>query len=85
MAMDRILTAIETCDLFVSIGTSGGVYPAAGFVQEVRMAGRAHTMELNLEPSEGHSLFAERHYGLASRVVPKFVERVLRDGLGGKT
>ncbi len=85
MAMDRILTAIETCDLFVSIGTSGSVYPAAGFVQEVRMAGRAHTMELNLEPSEGHSLFAERHYGPASRVVPKFVERVLRDGLGGKT
>jgi len=85
LAMDRILTAIENCDLFVSIGTSGSVYPAAGFVQEVRMAGRAHTVELNLEPSEGHSLFAERHYGPASRVVPEFVERILSDGLGEKS
>lgn len=80
MAMDRILTALETCELFVSIGTSGSVYPAAGFVQELRMAGRAHTVELNLEPSEGHSLFAERHYGLASRIVPEFVDRVLGEG-----
>ena len=83
MAMDRIQTAIEDCDLFVSIGTSGSVYPAAGFVQDVRMIGRAHTVELNLEPSEGYSLFAERHYGPASRIVPEFVERTLRDGLGG--
>jgi NAD-dependent deacetylase len=83
MAMDRILTALEACELFVSIGTSGSVYPAAGFVQDVRRAGRAHTVELNLEPSEGHSLFAERHYGPASRVVPEFVDRILRDGLGG--
>ena len=83
MEMDRILTALEACDLFVSIGTSGSVYPAAGFVQELRMAGRAHTVELNLEPSEGHSLFAERHYGPASRIVPEFVERILDEGLGG--
>ena len=83
MAMDRILTALEACELFVSIGTSGSVYPAAGFVQDVRERGRAHTVELNLEPSEGHSLFAERHYGPASRVVPEFVDRLLRDGLGG--
>jgi NAD-dependent deacetylase len=85
MQMDRILTALEACDLFVSIGTSGSVYPAAGFVQEVRMAGRAHTVELNLEPSEGHSLFAERHYGPAGRIVPEFVARILRDGLGEKS
>ncbi len=78
--MDRIFSAIEVCDLFVSIGTSGSVYPAAGFVQEVRMVGQAHTVELNLEPSEGHSLFAERHYGLAGRIVPEFIERVLEDG-----
>ena len=78
--LDRIFTALETCDLFVSIGTSGSVYPAAGFVQEVRMAGRAHTVELNLEPSEGHSLFAERHYGPAGKTVPEFVERILREG-----
>ena len=80
MAMDRIQTALEACELFVSIGTSGSVYPAAGFVHELRMAGRAHTVELNLEPSEGHSLFAERHYGLASRIVPEFVDRVLGEG-----
>ena len=78
--MDRISSALEACDLFVSIGTSGSVYPAAGFVQEVRMAGQAHTVELNLEPSEGHSLFAARHYGPAGRIVPEFVERVLSEG-----
>ncbi len=80
LAMDRILTALEACDLFVSIGTSGSVYPAAGFVQDARKVGRAHTVELNLEPSEGHSLFAERHYGPASRVVPEFVTRILDVG-----
>ncbi len=44
------------------------------------MVGQAHTVELNLEPSEGHSLFAERHYGPAGQIVPQFVERVLEDG-----
>ena len=78
--MDRIFEALEACDLFVSVGTSGSVYPAAGFVQEVRLAGAAHTVELNLEPSEGHSLFAERHYGRAGKIVPEFVERILREG-----
>ncbi len=78
--MDRIFSALEACDLFVSIGTSGSVYPAAGFVREVRMGGRAHTVELNLEPSEGHSQFAARHYGPAGRIVPEFVARVLEDG-----
>ncbi|MFQ5774825.1 MAG: Sir2 family NAD+-dependent deacetylase [Kiloniellaceae bacterium] len=78
--MDRIYAALEACALFVSIGTSGSVYPAAGFVQEARMAGRAHTVELNLEPSEGHGLFAERRYGPATQTVPDFVERVLREG-----
>ncbi|RMD65307.1 MAG: NAD-dependent protein deacylase [Alphaproteobacteria bacterium] len=80
LEMERIFAALETCGLFVSIGTSGNVYPAAGFVEEARRGGRAHTVELNLEPSQGHSLFAERHYGPASRVVPAFVERILRQG-----
>ncbi|MHA1600708.1 MAG: NAD-dependent deacylase [Alphaproteobacteria bacterium] len=78
--MARILEALEVCDLFVAIGTSGSVYPAAGFVQEVRTIGRAHTAELNLVPSEGHSLFAERCYGPATQVVPDFVDRILREG-----
>lgn len=78
--MDGIAEALEACGLFVSIGTSGSVYPAAGFVQEVRVIGRAHTAELNLEPSDGHSEFAERCYGPASQVVPDFVDRILREG-----
>lgn len=78
--MDRIFEALDACDLFMAIGTSGSVYPAAGFVQEVRLAGRAHTAELNLVPSEGHGLFAERCYGPASQVVPDVVDRILREG-----
>jgi NAD-dependent deacetylase len=74
--MERIYEALARCDLFVSVGTSGNVYPAAGFVQEAR-GGGAHTVELNLEPSEGASLFAEHVHGPATRVVPDFVERLL--------
>ena len=75
--MDRIYEALFACDLFVSIGTSGSVYPAAGFVAEARGTG-AHTVELNLEPSDGTSLFAEAHYEPATEIVPRFVERLLR-------
>ncbi|WP_374303006.1 Sir2 family NAD+-dependent deacetylase [Ferrovibrio sp.] len=74
--MEEIQGALQACDLFVSIGTSGQVYPAAGFVAEVRRAGRAHTVELNLDPSDGHSLFAERLYGPATEIVPEFVARL---------
>lgn len=75
--MDDIAAALDTCDLFVSIGTSGQVYPAAGFVAEVRRGGLAHTVELNLDPSDGFSLFAEKIYGPATDVVPQFVDRLL--------
>ncbi len=75
--LDEIFALLERCDLFLSIGTSGHVYPAAGFVTEVRRHGRAHTVELNLEPSLGESLFAERIYGRAGEIVPRFVERLL--------
>ena len=78
--MDRILGALEACDLFVSIGTSGSVYPAAGFVAHVGEGGLAHTAELNLEPSEGATLFAEAHYGPATEVVPAYVDRILEQG-----
>ncbi|KPF62731.1 NAD-dependent deacylase [Porphyrobacter sp. AAP60] len=77
--MGRIYQALETCDLFVSIGTSGAVYPAAGFVQEARAAG-ARTLELNLEPSEGSRLFHETRHGPASVLVPEWVEEVLQTG-----
>jgi NAD-dependent deacetylase len=76
LALDRIHEALATCRLFVAIGTSGQVYPAAGFVAQARDA-RAHTVELNLEPSAVVGLFAERRYGRASDVVPKFVDDLL--------
>lgn len=69
--MDRIEAALAACDLFVSIGTSGVVYPAAGFVQRARLAG-ARTVELNLEPSLGRRLFDEGSYGPATEIVPAF-------------
>jgi len=77
MEMDRIYFAIQNCALFLSIGTSGNVYPAAGFVAEARQVAHALTVELNLEPSEGASLFAEKLYGPASTVVPDYVARLL--------
>jgi NAD-dependent deacetylase len=74
--MDRIYEELARADLFLSIGTSGNVYPASGFVAEARRHG-AHTVELNLEPSEGASVFHEAHHGPATKVVPRYVERVL--------
>ncbi|MGE4158468.1 MAG: Sir2 family NAD+-dependent deacetylase [Planctomycetota bacterium] len=74
--MDSIHAALSRCDLFVSIGTSGNVYPAAGLVQVARAAG-ARTVELNLEPSLGASKFHEALYGPASQVVPAFVQKTL--------
>ncbi len=74
--MDEIFGLLEACDLFISIGTSGNVYPAAGFVEGARATG-AHTVELNLEPSEGATLFAEKIHGKASVIVPAFVKRLL--------
>ena len=71
LAMEQIYTALTHCDLFVSIGTSGNVYPAAGFFQEAKAAG-ALTVELNLDPSECASGFDIRRYGPATRLVPEF-------------
>lgn len=73
LEMERIERALAGCDLFVSIGTSGAVYPAAGFVQLARMAG-ARTVEINLEPTQGASLFDEGVYGPASETVPAFFD-----------
>lgn len=75
--MDRIADLLIRADLFLSIGTSGNVYPAAGFVAGARRAG-AYTVELNLEPSEGVSHFHDAVHGPATEVVPRFVERLLR-------
>jgi NAD-dependent deacetylase len=78
--MDRIYEALGRCQVFISIGTSGNVYPAAGFVQEATFRARAHTVELNLEPSDGANLFAEQHYGPATEVVPRYVDKLLAEG-----
>ena len=63
--------ALGRADLFVSIGTSGSVYPAAGFVMEAQGHGVA-TIELNLEPSENAFMFSDSLYGPASTIVPQW-------------
>ena len=77
--MERIDDAVRACDLFVSIGTSGAVYPAAGFVQTARYCG-ATTLEINLEPSIGSTFFSECRVGRATELVPGWVN----EALGGK-
>lgn len=71
--MDRIEAALGSCEVFAAIGTSGQVYPAAGFVQLARAAG-AHTVELNLEPSAVSRAFHEHRFGPAGEVVPEWVD-----------
>ena len=75
--MDDIYHALAEADLFVAIGTSGAVYPAAGFVAEARAYG-LRTCEINLEPSDNAEWFDERRYGPASEAVPAWVEELLR-------
>jgi NAD-dependent protein deacetylase/lipoamidase len=77
LELDAIDEALAACDLFLAIGTSGQVYPAAGFVEEVRRHGRAHTVEINLEPGALNSRFAEHRCGPASELVPCYVDELL--------
>lgn len=76
LQMDEIYDALEQADLFISIGTSGNVYPAAGFVKIANQVG-AKTVELNLEPSLGQSLFQTKIYGPASKIVPEFITKLI--------
>ncbi|QJE74131.1 NAD-dependent protein deacylase [Aerophototrophica crusticola] len=76
LEMERITHALSTCGLFISIGTSGNVYPAANFVAEARTAG-ALTVELNLEESAGAAHFHDGEYGPATTVVPDYLDRLL--------
>jgi NAD-dependent deacetylase len=78
MARSEINQALKECGIFIAIGTSGNVYPAAGFVEVARLA-HARTIELSLEPSVGASRFHQRMYGPATEVVTKYVESFLRD------
>ncbi|MCA3356905.1 MAG: NAD-dependent deacylase [Roseomonas sp.] len=75
LEMERIEAALDACGVFVAIGTSGQVYPAAGFVQAVRR--QARCVELNLEETEGTALFHEAQHGPATQIVPAFVEHML--------
>lgn len=74
--MERIDQALMAADLFVSIGTSGAVYPAAGFVRTARHCGAA-TLEMNLEPSLGSAFFDESRCGAAGTLVPQWVDAML--------
>ena len=74
--MDKIETAVQRCDLFLSIGTSGSVYPAAGLVRLANQFG-AMTMETNLEPSAQGSSFRKAVYGRATEIVPRLVDQLL--------
>lgn len=77
LQMDEIHEALARCDLFISIGTSGNVYPAAGFVMQANQTG-AQTIELNLEPSLTRSAFSQAIHGPATDVVPAFLASLLR-------
>jgi NAD-dependent deacetylase len=74
--MEVIERALARADLFVSVGTSGAVYPAAGFVQTAKYHG-AQTLEMNLDRSEGSSWFAESRRGLAGELVPVWIDSLL--------
>ncbi len=74
--MDEIYAALRKADLFVAIGTSGSVYPAAGFVSEARGLG-IRACEINLEPSDNANQFDERRYGPASEAAPTWVDEVI--------
>ena len=74
--MDEIIDCLSRCDLFLSIGTSGAVYPAANFVALAAQAG-AHTVEINLEPSYTHSYFKEKKYGKAGELLPQYLQGLL--------
>ncbi|MCL1057972.1 NAD-dependent protein deacylase [Shewanella gelidimarina] len=77
IGLDRIQHALDTCDLFIAIGTSGSVYPAAGFVDTANHHG-AQTIDVNLLPADRHSQFQYHLEGKASEVLPKLVEQILQ-------
>ena len=84
LEMERIYGLLEKCKLFISLGTSGNVYPAANFIQFVGSSPNVYTIELNMEPSNGATLFDETRYGLATDLVPLVVEELLTGGIPKK-
>lgn len=76
--MDKVDNLLRTCDLFLSVGTSGVVYPAAGFVQIAKMFG-ADTYEFNMEKTSNNRMFDEHIYGPAGTTLPEFVNKLLEE------
>ncbi len=76
IGMDMIETAVSHCDLFISIDTSGEVYPAAG-LRRIADAYGAHTVERNMEPSLAGHLFDETYYGKAGEVAPAYIDALI--------
>ncbi len=76
LRMEEIAAALAASDLFVAIGTSGSVYPAAGFVSQARRSGVA-TCEINVAPSDNAAQFDQGRYGPASEIVPAWVDETL--------
>ena len=77
--LDRIENAVVACDVFASIGTSGAVYPAAGYVALAAAFG-ARTVELNLEPTDAAVPFDEARIGRATEIVPVWVDEIVSGG-----
>ncbi len=77
--LDRIENAVVACDVFASIGTSGAVYPAAGYVALAAAFG-ARTIELNLEPTDAAVPFDEARIGRATEIVPVWVDEIVSGG-----
>jgi len=73
--MNKVDTILKSCDLFISVGTSGVVYPAAGFVQIVKMFG-ADTVEMNMETTSNNKMFDKHIYGPAGSTLPTFVKEL---------
>lgn len=78
MELEQIQRALTNCDIFLSIGTSGSVYPAAGFVMEARRNQCQFCVEMNKDTSEIAQHFDEKLYGPATEIVPPFVEKLLK-------
>ncbi len=76
LQMSKIYAAVEECDVFMTIGTSGHVYPAAGLIDVAKQAG-AHCIGINLEPPMNYDQHDEFHQGKAGELLPDFVEQII--------
>lgn len=79
LRMDEIYRELSLASLFISIGTSGNVYPAAGFVRHAKYEAGAKTVEINMEPSCNYNLFDEKLLGKATEIVPQYVDEILKE------